>query len=187
MIRGTSGSESPFKTPRDSDDALFFVSKHLFVPCTIIKPLDEENKKRKTHAQPYAGPTLVKTSDGVLHKISDSTQLVPLKSPEDYMGMDNVLHLPQITEASLLHSLRIRYKRDDIYTCAGPILISINPYKDITHSDSESIYSEEQMFLYRSNFGGTEKTSSLIRNCRSGVHGLDGLGARKHTGQPHGR
>jgi myosin heavy subunit len=148
LIPGTSGSEAPFKTPKDS---LFFTSKHLFIPCTIIKPLDEENRTRKTHGQPYAGPTLVKTSDGVLHKISDSSKLVPLKSPDDYVGIDNVLHLPQITEASLLHSLRIRYKRDDIYTCAGPILISINPYKSILHADGESIYSDNHMVLYRTN------------------------------------
>lgn len=119
------------------------------MPCTIIKPLDEENSKGKAlNGQPYAGPTLVKTSDGALHKIVDSTKLVSLNAPDDYIGCDDVLHLPQVSEASLLNTLRIRYKRDDIYTSAGPILISINPYKNVT-ADGDSIYSDDHMMVYR--------------------------------------
>lgn len=150
VIKGTTGSETPFKTPKDADDSNFFLSRHLFMPCTIIKPLDDqENKNAKVNGQPYPGPTLVKTSDGTLYKISDSTKLVPLKAPDDYTGIENVLHLPQITEASLLHALRLRYKRDEIYTCAGPILVSINPYKNIETSGGQSIYADEQMLLFR--------------------------------------
>jgi len=86
-------SDTPFKTPsKDSnsdegsgEDAKFFASKHLFMPCTIIKPLDDdENSKGALKGQPYPGPTLVKTADGALHKISDSTKLIPLNAPEDY-------------------------------------------------------------------------------------------------------
>jgi Myosin head (motor domain) len=159
-----SSSSSSYKTPMKSngmalsstttgaaaDDAKFFNSKYLVMPGTIIKPLDEENAKGTTHAtgQPYPGPTLVKTTDGTLHKVSDSTRLVALHAPDDYLGCDDVLHLPQVTEASLLNALRIRYKRDGIYTSAGPILISVNPYRDVT-VDGESLYSDEQMMVYR--------------------------------------
>lgn len=143
-------STTPFKTPskaKDSDENALFNSKYLFVPCTIIKPLDENSTAQP--GVPYEGPTLVKTSDGALHKLSDSTRLLSLKAPDDYMGVNDVLNLPQISEASLLHTLRTRYKRDDIYTAAGPILISINPYKHIQQPDGQSIYCEEQMLLYR--------------------------------------
>lgn len=44
---------------------------------------------------------------------------------------------------SLLHSLRVRYARDDIYTFVGPILISINPYKKIPN-----FFNEEKMVCY---------------------------------------
>jgi myosin heavy subunit len=122
---------------KEQQEMLLFASnnsKHLFVPCTIIKPLDVENEAKKTSCTtPYPGPTLVKTCDGALHKICDSTKLVALRAPQDYTGMPDVLHLPgEISQASLLHCLRLRYKRDDIYTCAGPILISVNPYKQVT-------------------------------------------------------
>lgn len=122
-------------------------SKHLFLPCTIIKPLNGDSSSKA--GEPIAEPTLVKTSDGTLHKISDSTQLIPLASPDDYMGIPDVLNLPNISEASLLHTLRLRYVRDEVYTSAGPILISINPYK-VLHKNGQSIYSEDQMLLYRS-------------------------------------
>lgn len=114
--------------------------------------MDDENSKKSTgkaDSQPYAGPTLVKIKDGTLYKITDSTKLVALRSPDDYMGLDDVLHLPQVTEASLVHTLRLRYKRDEIYTSAGPILISINPYRTISLVDGESLYSEDQMLFYR--------------------------------------
>ncbi len=127
-------------------------SKYLFVPCTIIKPLDEENSQKSTgkvDGQPFPGPTLVKTIDGVLHKISDSTNLIPVTAPDDHEGVHDVLNLPQISEASLLHTLRIRYARNDIYTSAGPILISINPYVTVKQADGQSIYCEERMLLYR--------------------------------------
>ena len=44
-----------------------------------------------------------------------------------------------MSEASLLHNLRVRYARDDIYTRAGTILISVNPFKTLT------IYGPERM------------------------------------------
>jgi myosin heavy subunit len=97
--------------------------------------------------QPYPGPTLVKTSDGILHKIIDSTKLIPIQST-DYDGVSDILHLPMVSEAAVVHTLRIRYRRDEIYTNAGQILISINPYKMIT-MNNESIYSERCMMTYR--------------------------------------
>ena len=161
LLKNESGEN---KVPADDQDELFFASRHLFMPCTIIKPLDAENtgSNNKFASQPIDAPTLVKTSDGVLHKITDSTKLLPLVA-EDYIGLDDVLHLPNITEASLLHSLRTRYKRDDIYTAAGPILISVNPYKDIVLQDGDSLYSEAQISLYRSKDSFTEKAPHLYQ------------------------
>jgi myosin heavy subunit len=149
------GSSTPYRrdlTSAMNDEAyidpLLSSSKHLFMPCTIVKSLDE-NAEAKGNGEPLPGPTLVKTSDGTLHKISDSTKLLPLTVPDDYLGIDDVLHLPNVNEASLLHTLRIRYKRDDIYTSAGPILISINPYKTMVFGNGESLYSDNRMMLYR--------------------------------------
>ena len=192
QIGGSSNGSSSFNNSNGSnvsdlkkgqEDVSFFASKHLYMPCTIIKPLEQEgatsssssgghykpssptsaNDTAQQQQQPFPGPTLVKTSDGTLHKICDSTQLIPLKQPDDYLGCDDVLYMSSITEASLLHTLRLRYRRDEIYTSAGPILISVNPYRTITltkngtgseasdkdDEESNSIYSDEMMLLYR--------------------------------------
>jgi myosin heavy subunit len=82
---------------------------------------------------------LVKTSDGQLHKISDRRKLMPLTAPKDYDGVP-VLHLPNVTMAGLLHTLRVSYNRDKIYTSAGPILNSVNPYKTSTMKDDLDLY-----------------------------------------------
>ena len=49
------------------------------------------------------------------------------------------LQVAKLSEGSLLHNLRVRYSRDDIYTRAGTILISVNPFKPL------SIYGHERM------------------------------------------
>eukprot|EP00977_Amphora_coffeiformis_P007254 scaffold1573_cov173-Amphora_coffeaeformis.AAC.11 len=159
LIPGNTDNNASFKTSKTVDEATVLASKHLFSPCTIIKPLDNENSSGTTDSQPYAGPTLVKIKDGTLYKITDSTKLLALRTPDDYVGLEDVLLLPQITEASLVHTLRLRYRRDDVYTSAGPILISINPYRTIALADGESLYSEDQMLYYR-----TKASSALEEN-----------------------
>jgi myosin heavy subunit len=90
---------------------------------------------------------LVKTSDGQLHKISDRRKLVLLTAPKDYNGIPDALHLPNITKASLLHTLRVGYNWDKIYTSAGLILMLVNPYKTITMKDGLNLYAEERVLL----------------------------------------
>lgn len=158
-IGDSNNPETPFKKApsarnlgknglNDADEKLY-TSKHLYMPCTIVKRLEGEGNGKSANTEPYNGPTLVKTVDGTLHKIYDSSALISLTAPDDYVGVDDILHLPDVTEASLLHTLRTRYKMDDIYTSAGPILISINPYRTISLPNGESLYSEELMMKYR--------------------------------------
>ena len=126
---------------------VLFSSRHLYLPCAIIKDLDVDDGREKA-TDDGAVPALVKTSDGALHKISDKNKLIQLTAPDDYVGVPDVLHLSHVTEASLLHTLRLRYKRDDIYTNAGPILISVNPYKTVS-SGGKDLYGDDKMMLYK--------------------------------------
>jgi myosin heavy subunit len=143
-----------FKSPsrrnfvnEDNPDAALYTSKHLYVPCTAIKSLRDEVEELETSFESF-GPALVKTADGTLYKIRELDNLIPLNAPDDYDGVRDVLNLTNISEASLLNTLRIRYKRDEIYTSAGPILISINPYKQI-NVNGGTLYSPEKMIEYR--------------------------------------
>lgn len=150
------------------DDAILFASRHLFMPCTIVKDIESsDDDDNNTNEQQHLA--LVKTSDGQLHKIRNRHQLIPLTLPEDYIGVPDILHLPNVTEASLLHALRIRYNRDEIYTSAGPILISVNPYKTITvKPGGEDLYAEERMMLYRNASATSEYCSSTTPSSGSG-------------------
>ena len=130
---------------------------------------DDDDSSSNNPSSSFEIPVLVKTKDGQLHKIRDRNKLIPLTAPEDYTGIPDVLHLPNVTEASLLHALRLRYGRDEIYTSAGPILMSVNPYKEIVLKDGKDLYSEERMLLYRNSTnsfgsGGTGSNTATVNS-----------------------
>ena len=54
-------------------------------------------------------------------------------------GAPDMVKFSKLSEATLLHNLRVRYARDDIYTRSGSILLSVNPFKEL------SIYTPEHM------------------------------------------
>lgn len=56
----------------------------------------------------------------------------------------DLIHLTHLHEPAILHSLRLRYDQDVIYTSTGPILIAINPFKKM-----EGLYGGSVMEGYR--------------------------------------
>ena len=58
-----------------------------------------------------------------------------------------------MTHPLILHNLRTRFERDQIYTSIGTILISVNPFKHIP------IYKPETIAAYRTQ--AAERTSDL--------------------------
>ena len=65
--------------------------------------------------------------------VSDETfsRLMPVTGKDDELIQSDMVHLHDVNEAGMLHNLRQRYMRDDIYTAIGPILVSLNPYKPL--------------------------------------------------------
>ena len=68
--------------------------------------------------------------------------LVPLANTLEYSamalsGIDDMVEIDELNPASLLFNLATRYKRDDIYTYVGPILLVLNPFKAIPHLGTE--------------------------------------------------
>ena len=56
----------------------------------------------------------------------------------------SLVELPVVNEGSVLHVLRDRFERDEIYTkVGGDILISINPFKVVS-----GVYGEDVMLRY---------------------------------------
>jgi hypothetical protein len=106
---------------RDAD----WIGVNYFAPAAVIK---EES-----------GTLTVRLPGGELMKMSEPTKV----TDQDDEGVDDILKLRDFSEMSLIHTLRVRYSRDDIYTNVGPILISLNPYKAIT-----GIYDQNSIELY---------------------------------------
>jgi len=65
-------------------------------------------------------------------------------------GVHDLIGLTHLHEPAILHSLRLRYDADIIYTSTGPILIAINPFQRMDH-----LYSTEVMECYRRQGEGT--------------------------------
>ena len=57
-------------------------------------------------------------------------------------GVDDVTLLDAVGEAEVLHTVRVRYSRDEIYTGISRMLIAVNPFKSL------DIYSAEHIELY---------------------------------------
>ncbi len=60
--------------------------------------------------------------------------VTPRQLNEDYPDM---VKMHDVSEAAILHNLRQRFMRDEIYTNIGDILVSLNPYKWLTHLFTE--------------------------------------------------
>jgi len=106
-----------------------WLGKNLYVPAAIIKD-DTEN-----------GLVSVRLPCGDVYKMTSCNATRVADQDDD--GVDDILKLKEFSEMSLIHSLRVRYARDEIYTFVGPILISINPYKWL-----KDMYSEQAMLDY---------------------------------------
>ncbi|KAG5551198.1 hypothetical protein RHGRI_009582 [Rhododendron griersonianum] len=67
--------------------------------------------------------------DGAAVKVSTG-ELLPA-NPDILEGVDDLIQLSYLNEPSVLQNLQYRYSHDMIYSKAGPVLIAINPFKDV--------------------------------------------------------
>lgn len=58
---------------------------------------------------------------------------------------DDICETDEVTELAILWSLEQRFRKDQIYTNVGPILVAINPYKSV-----QNLYSQEELRRYHS-------------------------------------
>ncbi|XP_015599570.1 unconventional myosin-Ie isoform X2 [Cephus cinctus] len=54
-------------------------------------------------------------------------------------GVDDMVLLPKVTEEAIIENLRKRYMDDYIFTCIGPVLVSINPFKQMSYFGEKEI------------------------------------------------
>ena len=54
-------------------------------------------------------------------------------------GVEDMVLLPKITEADIVENLKKRYMDDQIFTYIGPVLISVNPFKQMSYFTQKEI------------------------------------------------
>ncbi|XP_006657835.2 myosin-1 isoform X2 [Oryza brachyantha] len=69
-------------------------------------------------------------------------RLLPV-NPDILDGVDNLIHMSYLNEPSVLYNLQFRYSRDLIYTKAGPVLVAVNPLKEV------ALYGKDFITQYR--------------------------------------
>eukprot|EP00927_Polykrikos_kofoidii_P040165 TRINITY_DN34382_c0_g1_i1.p1 TRINITY_DN34382_c0_g1~~TRINITY_DN34382_c0_g1_i1.p1 ORF type:complete len:1822 (-),score=257.08 TRINITY_DN34382_c0_g1_i1:433-5898(-) len=90
---------------------------HVWLPCT----LQRAGAKTK--------PAEFTTDDGEVVSIpAERVNSLIRVSEEDLHGMEDVSSLPSVHAGSILHSVRVRFARREIYTRVGRILLSVNPF-----------------------------------------------------------
>eukprot|EP00268_Persea_americana_P032470 TRINITY_DN3195_c0_g1_i1.p1 TRINITY_DN3195_c0_g1~~TRINITY_DN3195_c0_g1_i1.p1 ORF type:complete len:974 (-),score=224.12 TRINITY_DN3195_c0_g1_i1:1265-4186(-) len=64
-------------------------------------------------------------------------------NPDILDGVDDLMQLSYLNEPSVLYNLQYRYSHDMIYTKAGPVLVAINPFKEVP------LYGNDYIEAYR--------------------------------------
>ena len=114
---------------------------------TVFVPSDEqgyeamsivESKGFGANAQIKAAP-LGSGSSSVRTLDAQEKAGIVDSDPLALSGAPDMVKLTKLSAPALLHNLRVRYSRDEIYTRVGAILISVNPFKQLT------IYTPEKM------------------------------------------
>lgn len=140
--------------------------------CNSSSPLLPQHDSRRVWVEHptlgYAPATITKTLDNgkivvsvdVTNSSDDSFTMNAFESvpvhPSCLQGVPDLLALGEFDLGPLLHNIRVRYFKNEIYTSIGlPILISVNPYKPIP-----KLYSSETASKYR-NLGQIGTTASL--------------------------
>jgi myosin heavy subunit len=125
----------PSKAVDCSNTDYDWIGENLYVPACVVK---EET-----------GLLTVSLPSGEVYRMTSACRV----TDRDDEGVDDILKLRDFSEMSLIHTLRVRYYKDEVYTFVGPILISLNPYKrikDIYQPDTMDAYhGQKQVRLHR--------------------------------------
>ena len=103
-----------------------------WVLATVVSSDNSEVKLERLHA-----PEGVERSLTVSSKEYDVLKKVTGDFSRDAVN-DDLVQLPDVNDASMLHTLRARFEQDDIYTAIGPVLVAINPYRPVPACSPET-------------------------------------------------
>ncbi|KVH99137.1 IQ motif, EF-hand binding site-containing protein [Cynara cardunculus var. scolymus] len=140
---GGASLATPSTSPEaEWDDSIgYFVKKKLRVWC---RPRNDQWELAKIKSTVGEAATVM-LLDGSAVKVSTG-DLLPANT-EILDGVDDLIELGYLNEPSVLHNLQYRYARDVIYSKAGPVLLAINPFKDVQIFGSDFITAYREKIL----------------------------------------
>ncbi|KAL0311086.1 UNVERIFIED_CONTAM: Myosin-2 [Sesamum angustifolium] len=136
-----SGSLLRFRESEWDDNVGYFTKKKLRVWCRMHDGLWESGQIKSTSGD----KALVHLSDGNI--VTVPTQELLPANPDILEGVDDLVQLSYLNEPSVLHNLHCRYSKDTIYSKAGPVLLAVNPFKDVEPYGNDFITAFKQKIL----------------------------------------
>ncbi|KAK6934327.1 Myosin head, motor domain [Dillenia turbinata] len=115
----------------------YFMKKRLSVWCPVPGGLWKSGKIQSISGEEAS----IKLSDGTV--IEASTEELLPANPASFEGIYDLTRLSYLNEPSVLHNLECRFCGDMVYSKAGPLLIAINPFKDV------QLYGDDVITAYR--------------------------------------
>ncbi|XP_029971015.1 unconventional myosin-VIIa-like [Salarias fasciatus] len=93
--------------------------------------------------EPAPGRRVLVDDEGKEHRLSPELEAsLRLMHPTAVDGVDDMIRLGDMDEASVLRNLMLRHRHGIIYTYAGSVLVAVNPYQNVP------IYTDQQVRLY---------------------------------------
>ncbi|XP_042064590.1 myosin-2-like isoform X1 [Salvia splendens] len=113
------------------------IKKKLRVWCRRHDDLWESGQIKSNSGE----KALVLLADG--SAVTVPTQDLLPANPQILDEVDDLAQLSYLNEPSVLHNLQCRYSRDNIYSKAGPVLLSVNPFTNV------QLYGDDIVTAYR--------------------------------------
>uniref|UniRef100_A0A0V0IZB4 Putative ovule protein n=1 Tax=Solanum chacoense TaxID=4108 RepID=A0A0V0IZB4_SOLCH len=130
-----------FREDEWDDNISYFIEKKLRVWCHLKNRQWEPGQVQSTSGDKAS----VLLSDGSVVAVPVE-ELLPA-NPDILQGVDDLIQLCYLNEPSVLHNLQYRYAQDRIYTKAGPVLIAVNPFKEIQLYGSKLVTAYKKKLL----------------------------------------
>ncbi|KAK6132839.1 hypothetical protein DH2020_033438 [Rehmannia glutinosa] len=151
----TPGDIPGFKESEWNDNVGYFIKKNCS-PATHFESVCFQ--KLHVWCQPHDGiwksgqikstsgeNALVLLSDGSVVTVP-AQELLPANA-DILEEVDDLVQLSYLNEPSVLHNLQCRYSKDKIYSKAGPVLVAVNPFKDVPQYGTDFVTAYRQKLL----------------------------------------
>ncbi|KAK6132636.1 hypothetical protein DH2020_033625 [Rehmannia glutinosa] len=151
----TPGDIPGFKESEWNDNVGYFIKKNCS-PATHFESVCFQ--KLHVWCQPHDGiwksgqikstsgeNALVLLSDGSVVTVP-AQELLPANA-DILEEVDDLVQLSYLNEPSVLHNLQCRYSKDKIYSKAGPVLVAVNPFKDVQQYGTDFVTAYRQKLL----------------------------------------